>query len=131
MINQPPLDVALELDSGLAVTEGTLLRTPLYDGVLVTLRGDWDLTNASALRTELLTAVHAQPRALVVDMSDVTFLDSTALGALVAAWRGSRPLGVSVRLVTPSSHAAKVLRITGVDRLLPAFPDAYTALTAR
>lgn len=112
------------------VADGELDVQALDDGVLVTLRGDWDLTNSAELRRELLTVVHTQPRVLALDLSGVTLLDSTALNGLVAAWRRARLLAVPIRLVAPSSCASKVLNITGIDRLFPTFSDRQTALTA-
>ena len=62
------------------------------DAVVVRLEGEIDLYNAPALREALLDAAGRAPRRLVVDLSEVTFLDSTALGALVQA-RSALPDG--------------------------------------
>src|SRR6266571_803816 len=53
--------------------------------VIVRLAGELDLYNAHALRDELVAAAEREPERLVVDLSGLTFIDSTGLGVLIEA----------------------------------------------
>src|SRR2546423_6094006 len=55
------------------------------DAIVVRLAGELDLYNAPALRKALLECVARRPSRLVVDLAEVTFVDSTALGTLIEA----------------------------------------------
>ena len=55
--------------------------------VVVSLAGELDLYNAEEVRSALLDACAAEPAALVVDLEEVRFIDSTALGVLIEANR--------------------------------------------
>lgn len=54
-------------------------------GVVIHLVGELDLNNAPELRTTSLELCSEQPERLVVDLGDVDFVDSTALGVLIEA----------------------------------------------
>ena len=85
------------------------------DTVVVRLTGELDLYNAQALRKALLECVERKPARLVVDLAEVTFIDSTALGALIEARSrlGSKDGFV---LATPGLEARRALEISGLDR---------------
>lgn len=53
-----------------------------------------------------------------VEMEEVTFLDSAALAALVAAHRSHREAGGALVLAAPSQAARIILEVTGLDRVL-------------
>ena len=73
--------------------EGTNLNVPPVKGVerrsggavVVHLVGELDLYNAPEVRTVLLELASEQPERLVIDLSEVDFVDSTALGVLIEA----------------------------------------------
>ena len=81
--------------------------------------GEVDLLTARTLYAELLDQMHDDLRELVVDFSDVSFIDTTGLAALVKAGRRLGWTGVTMRIVNASPHAARVLTMTGVDRTIP------------
>ena len=84
---------------------------------VVTAVGEVDVSTAPELRQKL----REQPegRLVVVDLSDVTFLDSTGLGVLVAARRRSQegaPPG-ELHLVVTRPQVTKVLEVTGLSEI--------------
>jgi anti-sigma B factor antagonist len=83
--------------------------------VVVSLAGELDLYNAPVLRTALLAECAAAPERLVVDLSGVEFIDSTALGILIEA---RRRLGRDDAFVLagPGLETRRALRISGLDR---------------
>jgi len=58
-----------------------------HDGVLIAMVGELDLASARYVRERLVEAVEGEPRAVRIDLSGVTFLDSTAVGLLVSTRR--------------------------------------------
>jgi anti-anti-sigma factor len=80
--------------------------------------GPLDLETAGHLRAAGITALRrATTPTLTVDLSEVTFLDSTGLGVLVTLWHEARSLGGQFRVSRPSESATRILAITGVDTL--------------
>jgi anti-sigma B factor antagonist len=85
---------------------------------IVTLTGDIEELTAPVVLAEALTALNDCPdgaRQIVIDVSGVTFLDSTGLGMLVEVRNAaiSRDAAVSLRGVTP--RIAHLLRVTSLD----------------
>jgi anti-sigma B factor antagonist len=100
--------------------DGLSCRGYRLDGFAVILAaGEIDLHTAPAFRDEMLTAITRDSPRLIVDLSEVTFLDSSGLAALVSALRRARDEGGWVRLVGPTSGPRKVLRIVQLDRVFP------------
>jgi anti-sigma B factor antagonist len=101
------------------------------DGIaVVEVAGEVDVYTAPTLRQHLRDATSAGALRIVVDMTEVQFLDSTGLGVLVGAMGRIRELDGTLRLVVASDHILKVLRITGLDGLIPVDPDLDAALAA-
>ena len=65
---------------------------------------------------------------VVVDLQGVTFLDSTALGVLVAASRHCRGLGGTLRLVISEPRVRRVLEITGLTDVFSIHRSLHAAL---
>src|SRR5581483_4348048 len=95
-------------------------------GVVVRLGGELDLYNVDAVRAALAAAAGDRPACVVVDLSRVTFLDSTALGVLVEA-RAALPEG-ALRLAAPQLEAMRALRVSGLDRHLAVHDTVEGAL---
>ena len=83
--------------------------------VVVSLAGELDLYNAPVLRTALLAECAGAPERLVVELSGVEFIDSTALGVLIEA---RRRLGRDDAFVLagPGLETRRALRISGLDK---------------
>jgi anti-sigma B factor antagonist len=98
---------------------------------VVTLRGEIDAYTAPSLRLDLRRLVDDEGATLVVvDLSAVTFLDSSALGALVGTLRRLRERGGRLRIVSPHSPAARIFEVTGLDAAFDLYSDRAAALTA-
>ncbi|HSI97290.1 MAG TPA: STAS domain-containing protein [Gaiellaceae bacterium] len=65
---------------------------------------------------------------VVFDLTDVSFMDSTALGLLVRAVRELGDAGCEVRVVLPRSAARRIFEITTLDRVLPISESRSNAL---
>ncbi|WP_229074699.1 STAS domain-containing protein [Actinoplanes sp. DH11] len=77
--------------------------------------GDLDVANAAVLREALQQIVERRDCSrLDVDMSAVTFLDSSALGVLVAARRAAEAHGITLRMRNPGPMVRMVLEVTNL-----------------
>ena len=92
------------------------------EAVTVTVRGEVDLHTAPCLRETLAAAVQEQADLVLVHLDEVTFLDSTGLGVLVGAWKAQEGQGRRLELVCSRPEPLKLLRITGLDRVLLVHP---------
>jgi anti-sigma B factor antagonist len=84
-------------------------------GVVVTLAGELDLYNAEEVRGALLDACAGEPQVLVVDLEEVRFVDSTALGVLIEARSKLADRG-GFRLAAPGLETRRALEVSGLDR---------------
>jgi anti-sigma B factor antagonist len=95
---------------------------------IVSASGEFDAFAAPDLRAALLQAADAE--ALVCDLSGVAFMDSTALGVVVGAFKRAREDGHELHVVLPAGTARRVFEITTLDRVLPIAPTLDDALRA-
>lgn len=95
---------------------------------VLSVRGEIDVSTAPELRDRLLGVAQEGHSTVVVDLSEVTFLDSTALGVLVSGLKRFRAAGGNLRLVVTGRSVSKVLEITGLIEVFPIF-DSVAAAT--
>src|SRR3954447_22241342 len=87
---------------------------------VVRLAGDLDLDGANAV-TETLVGLGSGPvKHGVVDASEITFLDSSGLRALLSARERLEKVDVVLRVDSPSAAVSRVLEMTGTSELLGA-----------
>jgi anti-sigma B factor antagonist len=79
--------------------------------------GDWDIAHSAALREALGALVDDGIRTMVIDLSDVQFVDSTVLGVLVGVHKRLLDAGGSIRLTQPRAPVLRVLKLTALDRV--------------
>jgi anti-sigma B factor antagonist len=101
----------------------------LEDPAVVHAGGDLDVYTAPQLRAAL-EGVGLVDTRIVLDLSEVRFIDSTALGMLVSTLRESREEGGEICLVIDDPHLLKIFRITGFDSLFKIYPDVTGAIAA-
>ncbi|BFU47216.1 STAS domain-containing protein [Krasilnikovia sp. MM14-A1004] len=83
------------------------------DTVIVSPEGDIDIRTSAAVREVLREVVASRDGGrIVVDLSDVTFLDSSGIGVFVAAKRAADARGVELRLRNPGPVVRMVLEVT-------------------
>ena len=83
--------------------------------VVVSLAGELDLYNAEEVRSALLDACAGEPETLVIDLEQVRFIDSTALGVLIEARSRMADRG-GFRLAAPGLETRRALEVSGLDR---------------
>jgi anti-sigma B factor antagonist len=97
--------------------------------VVVRLVGELDLYNAHLVRDELLAAAERAPKRLIVELSGVTFIDSTGLGVLIEA-RTRLANRDTFLLVSPGLETRRALEISGLDRHFAVRDSLDEALSA-
>jgi anti-sigma B factor antagonist len=83
----------------------------------VVLIGEIDLSTAGRVREALIAVSNSGETNVVVDMTNVTFMDSTGLSALVSSAKRFRSAGGEVALRSPGPSVRKVMEITGLTRV--------------
>ncbi|HET8527886.1 MAG TPA: STAS domain-containing protein [Gaiellaceae bacterium] len=96
---------------------------------VVHLAGELDLYNAHEVREALIGCCEESPERLVVDLSEVKFIDSTALGVLIEA-RTKLANRKGFLLASPGLETRRALEISGLDRHFSVHDSLEDALSA-
>ena len=95
-------------------------------GVVVA-SGEIDLATVALLRQVISDHIAAGQSELLLDLTDVSFIDSTGLGVLVGAGKKTAGLGGSTRLVCSNPRILRLLKITGLSRAMAVLPTREAA----
>jgi anti-sigma B factor antagonist len=95
---------------------------------VVTVSGELDLYTVPQLEEELERAKAPGAARVVVDLAGVSFMDSTALGALVRAHREVRLAAGELALVSDDPRVARLFAITGLERVIRVHPSLIDAI---
>jgi anti-sigma B factor antagonist len=99
----------------------------------VAVAGEVDIATVTRLR-ESLFELAASDRALVVDLDQVSFIDSSGLAALVGVARRAAAHGASLQVVCARPRIRQLFQLTGLDGQVPlarTLDDALESLTAQ
>ena len=94
---------------------------------VITVRGELDLATAPRLKWPLVDAIDSGRDRLVVDLADVTFMDSTALGVLIGARRSLGPTA-HMAIICANADVLKIFEISGLDVAFRIFPNCNEGL---
>ncbi|HLY95008.1 MAG TPA: STAS domain-containing protein [Gaiellaceae bacterium] len=97
--------------------------------VVVALAGELDLYNANEVREALVGVCAEEPARLVVDLAEVTFIDSTALGVLIEA-RSRMANRRAFLLAAPGMETQRALEISGLDKHFSVHDSVDQAIAA-
>src|SRR5215216_883354 len=97
---------------------------------VVAVRGEIDLFTAPELKSALSDAIESGRSRIVVDLTDTTFLDSTALGVLIGAVKRLRSRDGRLTIVNTDPNIAKTFEITGLDQIFTIRGSRDEALAA-
>ena len=100
------------------------------DHALVTAIGEIDAATAGSVEEAVTAALDGGHPRVLLDFTDVTFIDSTGLGVLVKSHRRAQSLRSSFAVVHPTPHTRKLMRVLGLDQLLRVYDTADEALAA-
>lgn len=102
------------------------MHTSTQDGhTLLHLRGRFDAHEAPTFRDRISRTAGI----VIIDLSSVTFVDSTALAELVRAQRAAESAGGRILLAQPSTPVRVILELTAIDRVFVILDDKDAAPT--
>lgn len=99
------------------------------EGWVVALSGDVDLESSPRARKLLLECVNQGGR-VVVDLSGVSYIDSSGVASLVEALQAARRVNGQLALAQVSEAADRVLKLARLDQVFLLYPSVSEALHA-
>lgn len=108
----------------------SLTETSTGGHTVLRVEGEVDLQSAARLDARLARILDSGRRSVVIDLSPVSFLDSTGLGALVAGRNRAQQAGAALTLVCSSERTLKLFRITGLDAVFEIYATVSQATAA-
>ena len=93
--------------------------------VIALLSGEIDHHNAKSLRQDIDFSLREnQPEELIMDFSEVGFMDSSGIGLVMGRYKLMQEIGGNLVVRNPPPHIKKVMRLSGIDRLAE-LPDLF------
>ncbi len=106
---------------------GVIQSQPDEATSVVALEGELDLERAPSLKWALVDSLDAGYKQLVVDLTRVRFMDSTALSVLVSVNKGL-DAGARMAIVCVNANVLKIFELSGMDGAFAIFPTVEQAL---
>jgi anti-sigma B factor antagonist len=103
------------------------------DTTVLSVEGDLDLASAPELKWALGDLQASGARHVVVDLSRVSFIDSTALGVLVGAQR-ALDAGIRMAIACSDENVLRIFELTGLDcmfEIVPTLDEAFGCVQGR
>jgi anti-sigma B factor antagonist len=96
-----------------------IATTPGSDRYVITVSGEVDLASSPELDAAVIAAIESGSSSLVIDLTDVSFMDSSGLGVIVRGLKRCREADKDLDLVITNERVLKVFGITGLDQVIP------------
>jgi anti-anti-sigma factor len=89
-----------------------------------------DVSNAAAVREQLLLVLNQGASILIIDMTASTFCDCAGASAVVRAFRRASAAGARVRLVSGGPAIERIFGLLGIGRIIDVYPSLAAAIGA-
>ena len=93
-------------------------------------KGRLDAVVAPDIKSRLKELIAGGHIRLIVDLEDVSFIDSSGLAALVSGFRAAREAGGTIKLAGLREQTMMVFKLTRLDRVFEIHPDAEAAISS-
>ena len=97
---------------------------------IVTVVGRVDSSNANELDTTLAQLISDGHNKLVLELTEITYMSSAGLRAIVSALRSVKKKHGDVRIAAPSERVSEVFALAGLNPLFQTFADVETAVNS-
>ena len=93
--------------------------------------GRLDVTNVDQFRREVIDISASKPKFLLIDLKDISFMDSSGLGALVAALKTIRNSGGELALCSPTDQVQMLFDLTSMGTIFKVYssPEDFVSRT--
>lgn len=106
------------------------MRTLEEELPLIELEGEVDVYTAPQLKQQMINLLESGAKEMVVDLTKVDYLDSTALGVLIGGLKRMREMDGNMVLVCPNPRIRRVFEITGLDKIFDIYNSVEDAQEA-
>ena len=98
-----------------------LIQSRLVNNTLyINLVGELDENTSSYAREKMDTMMALDNfRQIVIDLSELTFMDSTGIGILLGRYKKMKSHNIPIFICNPSSHAERIFQMTGLYDIMP------------
>lgn len=110
--------------------EAGLTRERLADHTVIAITGELDIASTPSIRERLHVALQDAGAQVIIDLSGVTFCDTSGLAMLVGARRRREAKSATVILAAPRPQLARLLKVTGLLRAFTVHSSVTEAFTA-
>ena len=94
-------------------------QTSNPDRHVITVSGEVDLASSPQLDDAIISALDSGAKAVAIDLTNVSFMDSSGLGVIVRGLKRCREAEIDLDLVITNERVLKVFGITGLDQVIP------------
>lgn len=105
---------------------------PKTNGIaVVNVQGEVDVYTAPRLREEIHRCLDQGSHKLVINLSEVAYMDSSGLGVLIGALKRAREENGDLLVAAPNARISRILEVTGLSKIFnvrDTVPEAVTAL---
>lgn len=83
----------------------------------IELIGDVDIQSSASLKEEINLMLNESETDLIIDCTDLSYIDSTGLGVLIGVLKRVKNVQKDITIVNAQSNIKKLLNITGLDKI--------------
>ncbi|MGI8330492.1 STAS domain-containing protein [Actinomadura scrupuli] len=112
------------------MTDLTVVTRGIRTGALLALAGELDYHTAPEAREALAAITVTSGQQLIIDLSGLTFCDSSGIATFIAARNHALAAGADIALTGVPDRVARILHIVGLDRVLVTYPTIQAAAEA-
>lgn len=101
------------------------------DRLIATIGGDIDHHSSSTVRKTIDSELYLQqPKTLILELSQVDFMDSSGLGLVLGRYTKAKELGCTVMVANPTEAVERILKLSGCEKYIPILRDSALIDTA-
>lgn len=98
-----------------------MVKSKVYDNTLyINITGDLDEHNANNVRKDIDNIMQLETyRQIIIDLSDLDFMDSTGIGVLIGRYKIIKDKGIPIFISNPNKQVDKIFSMTGIYNIMP------------
>lgn len=95
---------------------------------VIQLHGEFDAAASDSVKADLESLLDNNCSCIVLDLADVSFIDSTGMGLIIYAYKRLQSSGMDFRVSGVHGQPLELFKLLRVDRVIQLFPDVEHAL---